>query len=135
MAVAGHMLRMMRDHGVRDQMLFSLPQFRFQAAGRKAGEAVGKRGGDGRTDEATAIAGREPGQPRHGRQSDARGGERRESHARPAAGNDGVRLNGAHEIDAYAFRMARLHGLIIFNYGLHQARRISLEAPGLSARC
>ncbi len=31
-AVAGHMLRMMRDHGVRDEMLFSLPQFRFKRA-------------------------------------------------------------------------------------------------------
>ena len=30
LAVAGHMLRMMRDHGVRDEMLFSLPQYEFR---------------------------------------------------------------------------------------------------------
>src|SRR5208282_1618848 len=29
-AVAGHMLRMMRDHGIRDEMLYSLPQFGFR---------------------------------------------------------------------------------------------------------
>ncbi len=32
LAVAGHMLRMMRDHGVRDEMLFSLPQYEFRRA-------------------------------------------------------------------------------------------------------
>jgi hypothetical protein len=48
-------------------------------------------------------------------------------------GNDGVRLNGVHELDAYAFQEGKGHGLIVFNYGLHQARRISLEAPGLKS--
>jgi hypothetical protein len=47
------------------------------------------------------------------------------------AGNDGVRLSGFHEMDAYAFEEGRRHGLIVFNYGLHQIRRISLEGPGL----
>jgi hypothetical protein len=49
-------------------------------------------------------------------------------------GNDGVRLNGVHEIDAYAFQDGKSHGLIVFNYGLHQTRKISLEAAGLNAK-
>jgi hypothetical protein len=48
-------------------------------------------------------------------------------------GNDGVRLKGVHELDAYAFQEGKWHGLIVFNYGLHQARRLTLEAPGLSS--
>jgi hypothetical protein len=48
-------------------------------------------------------------------------------------GNDGVRLKGFHEIDAYAFEEGRGHGLIVFNYGLHQTRRVSLEGPGLNS--
>ena len=47
-------------------------------------------------------------------------------------GNNGVHLKGAHEIDAYAFQEGKWHGLIVFNYGLHQARRIALDAPGLA---
>jgi len=54
------------------------------------------------------------------------------THNQPA-GNDGVRLNGVHEIDAYAFEEGRGHGVIVFNYGLHQTRRVSLEGPGLKA--
>jgi len=46
-------------------------------------------------------------------------------------GNDGVSLRNVHEIDAYAFQDGTRHSLIIFNYGLHHARRISLEAAGL----
>jgi hypothetical protein len=48
-------------------------------------------------------------------------------------GNDGVKLSGVHELDAYAFQEGKSHGLIVFNYGLHQARRVSLDAPGLKA--
>ena len=65
MAVAGHMLRMMRDHGVRDEMLFSLPQYAIRAVRWEIGQVVGKRGGDGRQRaQAAAVFGREPGQPR-----------------------------------------------------------------------
>jgi hypothetical protein len=42
-----------------------------------------------------------------------------------------VHLKAVHEIDAYGFQDGKWHGLILFNYGLHQARQISLEAPGL----
>ena len=48
-------------------------------------------------------------------------------------GNDGVQLKGVHEIDAYAFQDGKAHGLIVFNYGLHETRRISLEAPGIAS--
>jgi hypothetical protein len=47
--------------------------------------------------------------------------------------NDGVHLQGVHEIDAYGFAQGKSHGLIVFNYGLHQSRRISLEGPGINA--
>jgi hypothetical protein len=48
-------------------------------------------------------------------------------------GNDGVRLIGVHEIDAYAFEDGKSHALVVFNYGLHQARQVSVEAPGLKS--
>jgi hypothetical protein len=133
-AVTGHMLRMMRDFGVRDQMLFALPQYRFKRpdgtpvrlwgsvvemgpTGRKRPQFLAEslanrvlRGDLVRVD----IDGDNP------------------THDQPA-GNDGVQLRNVHEIDAYAFQEGRSHGLVLFNYGLHQSRRISIEAPGLSA--
>jgi len=48
-------------------------------------------------------------------------------------GNDGVRLSGVHELDAYAFEDGKTHALVLFNYGLHIARRIGIEAPGLAS--
>jgi hypothetical protein len=48
-------------------------------------------------------------------------------------GNDGMRLKGFHQLDAYAFEEGKWHGLIVFNYGLRQARRLSLKAPGLKS--
>jgi hypothetical protein len=131
-AVTGHMLRMMRDHGVRDAMLFSLPQFRFKRADgtlvRLWGSVV-EMGGRVRPQllaESLAnkairgnlvkveVSGDDP------------------THDQPL-GNDGVKLSGVHELDAYAFQEGKSHGLIVFNYGLHRTRRISLDAPGLQA--
>jgi hypothetical protein len=133
-AVAGHMLRMMREHGVRDQMLFSLPQFRFKRSDGalvRLWGAVVEMGANGRSrpqllTESLAnrairgnlvkveISGEDP------------------THDQPE-GNDGVRLKGVHEIDAYAFQDGKWHSMILFNYGLHQARRLALEAPGLKS--
>lgn len=130
-AVAGHMLRMMRDHGVRDEMLFSLPQYRFSGPDgtpiRLWGSVV-EMGADGRKRPqflAESLANRA-----------IRGdlvrveitGEN-PTHDQPL-GNDGVSLRDAHEIDAYAFRDGKWYGLVVFNYGLHQARRILIETPG-----
>jgi hypothetical protein len=47
-------------------------------------------------------------------------------------GNDRVGLRNAHEIDAYAFQDGKWHSLIVFNFGLHHARRIRVEASGLA---
>lgn len=133
-AVAGHMLRMMRDHGVRDQMLFSLPQFRFKradgtsvrlwgsvvqmgAAGRERpqllAESLANRAIRGNLVK-VEVTGENP---------------MREQ----AEGNDGVRLMGVHEIDAYGFQEGNWHGLIVFNNGLHHARKIFIEAPGFAS--
>ena len=49
-------------------------------------------------------------------------------------GNAGVRLEGVHEIDAYAFQEGKWHGLVVFNYGLHQTRKISIGARGLDSK-
>jgi len=125
-------LRMMRDHGLRDAMLFSLPQFRFKRADgtlvRLWGSVV-EMGGRVRPQllaESLAnkairgnlvkveVSGDDP------------------THDQPL-GNDGVKLSGVHELDAYAFQEGKSHGLIVFNYGLHRTRRISLDAPGLQA--
>jgi hypothetical protein len=131
-AVAGHMLRMMRDHGVRDEMLFSLSQYKF---GRPDGTPISlwgsvvEMGADGRKRPqflAESLANRA-----------IRGdlvkveitGENPTHDQTP--GNDGVSLRNVHEIDAYAFRDGKRHSLIVFNYRLHDARRIGIDAPGL----
>jgi hypothetical protein len=133
-AVAGHMLRMMRDRGVRDEMLFSLPQFEFKRSDgtlvRLWGSVVAM-GADGRARPqllAESLANRAI----RGNLVKVELSGEDPTHDQPE-GNDEVRLNGMHEIDAYAFQEGRSHGLVVFNYGLHQARRISLEAPGLES--
>jgi hypothetical protein len=133
-AVAGHMLRMMRDHGVRDEMLFSLPQFRFKRADgtlvRLWGSVV-EMGADGRARPqllAESLANRAI----RGNMVKVDVSGENPTHDQPE-GNDGVRLSGVHELDAYAFEDGKSHGLIVFNYGLHQTRRIIVDAPGLKA--
>ncbi|MGP8270074.1 MAG: hypothetical protein ACLQLH_08405 [Terracidiphilus sp.] len=132
MAVTGHMLRMMRDHGVRDEMLFSLPQFRFKRADgtlvRLWGSVVEMGGRERPQLLAESVANRVIG----GNMVRVEVSGENPTHDQ-AAGNDGVRLRGVHEIDAYGFEEGRGHGLIVFNYGLHQARRVSLEGAGLRA--
>ncbi len=129
-AVTGHMLRMMRDHGVRDEMLFSLPQFRFKRADgtlvRLWGSVVEMGGRERPQLLAESLANRVMG----GNMVRVEVSGEDPTHDQPA-GNDGVRLRGVHEIDAYGFEEGRGHGLIVFNYGLHQTRRVSLEGPGL----
>jgi hypothetical protein len=134
-AVTGHMLRMMRDHGVRDEMLFSLPQFRFKRADgtpvRLWGSVV-QMGADGRARPqllAESLANRVI----RGNMVKVEVSGENPTHDQPE-GNDGVHLTGMHEIDAYGFQDGKVHGLIVFNYGLHQARRIGVEAAGLGAR-
>ncbi len=131
-AVTGHMLRMMRDHGVRDEMLFSLPQFRFKRADgtlvRLWGCVVEMGGRERPQLLAESLANRVMG----GNMVRVEISGEDPTHDQPA-GNDGVRLRGVHEIDAYAFEEGRGHGLIVFNYGLRQTRRVSLEGPGLRA--
>ena len=133
-AVAGHMLRMLRDHGIRDQMLYSLSQFQYKRSDGKVARlwgAVVEMGAEGRKRPqflAESMANRA-----------IRGDLMRVevSGENPVhdqlGGNDGVNLKGVHEIDAYAFQEGGSHGLIVFNYGLHKARRVVLEAPGLAS--
>jgi len=131
-AVAGHMLRMMRDHGVRDEMLFSLPQYAF---GRSDGKSVRlwgsvvEMGPNGRKRPqflAESLANR----VMHGDLVRVEMTGENPTHDQPP-GNDRVSLRNTHELDAYAFQDGKWHGLIVFNYGLHRARRIDIEAPGL----
>jgi hypothetical protein len=131
-AVAGHMLRMMRDHGIRDEALFSLPQYGF---GRTDGKTVRlwgsvvEMGADGRKRPqflAESLANRAI----RGNLVKVEIAGKNPTHDQPP-GNDGVSLRNVHEIDAYAFQDGKWHSLIVFNYGLHHARRISIEAAGL----
>jgi hypothetical protein len=132
LAVAGHMLRMMRDHGVRDEMFFSLPQYQF---GRSDGKTVRlwgsvvEMGANGRKRPqflAVSLASR----VLRGDMVRVDVTGENPKHDQPP-GNDGVNLRGAHELDAYGFQDGKWHGLIVFNYGLHRARRVDVEAPGL----
>jgi hypothetical protein len=131
-AVAGHMLRMMRDHGIRDEMLFSLPQYEFRRPDgtpvRLWGSVV-EMGADGRKRPqllAESLANRAI----RGDLVKVEVAGENPTHDQPP-GNDGVSLRTVHEIDAYAFRDGKRHSLVVFNYGLHHARRISVEAAGL----
>jgi hypothetical protein len=133
LAVAGHMLRMMRDHGVRDEMLFSLPQYQF---GRSDGKTVRlwgsvvEMGANGRKRPqflAVSLANR----VLRGDMVRVDVTGENPTHDQPP-GNDGVNLRDAHELDAYGFQDGKWHGLIVFNYGLHRARRVDVEAPGLA---
>jgi alpha-L-arabinofuranosidase len=132
-AVTGHMMRMMRDHGVRDEMLFSLPQFRFKRADgtlvRLWGSVV-QMGDSGRARPqllAESLANRAI----RGSMVKVEVSSEDPTHDQPL-GNDGVHLNGVHELDAYAFTDGKSHALVVFNYGLHQSRRVSIEAPGFN---
>ena len=133
-AVTGHMLRMMRDHGVRDQMLFALSQFRFKRSDgtsvRLWGSVVAM-GANGRMRSqflVEALANRVI----RGNMMRVEVTGENPTHDQPE-GNDGVQLRGVHEIDSYAFQDGKAHGLIVFNYGLHEARRVSLDAPGIAS--
>jgi len=134
LAVTGHMLRMMRDHGIRTQMLFGLSQYQFRRADGKNARlwgAVVETGPNGRKRPqflAESLANRVV----RGNLVRVEVSGENPTHDQPQS-NDNVRLAGVHEIDAYAFQDGNWHGLIVFNYGLHQARRISLEAAGLNA--
>ncbi len=133
-AVAGHMLRMMRDHGIRDQMLFSLPQYEFKRADGKLVRLWGsvvEMGANGRKRPqfiAESLANRVI----RGNLVRVDVSGQNPTRNQPL-GNDGVELNGVHEIDAYGFEDGRWRGLIVFNYGLHQSRQIRVEAPGLNS--
>lgn len=133
LAVAGHLLRMMRDHGVRDEMLFSLPQYEFRRPDGtpvRLWGSVLEMGVDGRKRPqflAESLANRAI----RGDLVKVEIAGENPTHDQPP-GNDGVSLRNVHEIDAYAFRDGKWHSLIIFNYGLHHARRINVEAAGLA---
>jgi len=131
-AVAGHMLRMMRDHQVRDQMLFSLPQFSFRRSDgtpvRLWGSVV-QMGAEGRA-RPQLLAETIANKAIHGDLVRVETTGENPTHNQPE-GNDQVHLTAVHEIDSYAFKDGATHSLILFNYGLHQPRRIRVQAPGL----
>lgn len=131
-AVAGFMLRMLRDADVRNQALFSLPQWQFKRRDGtpvKLWGSVVAMGAEGRKRPQflaemlanRAIVGNLVAVEMSGLQP---------THALPATSN-GMRPDPVHELDAYAFQNGRNHSLIVFNYGLEQSRRLHLEAPGL----
>jgi hypothetical protein len=131
-AVTGHMLRMMRDHSIRDQMLFSLPQFDFKRSDgvpvRLWGTVV-EMGGRLRPQLITeALAN----QAMRGDMVRVEVSGENPTHDQ-SAGNDGVELKGVHELDAYAFHQGRSFAIVLFNYGLHTPRSVTVEAPGITA--
>lgn len=130
-AVAGHMLRMMRDHGVRDQMLFSLPQYEFKRPDGKVARLWGSVVVMGGRERPQLLAERLANQVVGGDLLAVEAGGENPTRDQPE-GNDGVHLENVHEIDAYAFRDGARYGLVVFNYGLHQARRIQIEGAGVT---
>ncbi|WP_420236775.1 hypothetical protein ACOBR2_14210 [Telmatobacter bradus] len=133
--VTAFMLRMMREYGVRDQALFSLPQWEFKRRDGtpvKLWGSVVQMGANGRK-RPQFLAEELANRAIHGDlvRVDVSGFQ--PTHDQPQ-GNDGVELRNVHEIDAYAFQNGRSHSLLVFNYGLEQSRHIHLEAPGLNGK-
>jgi hypothetical protein len=131
-AVTGHMLRMMRDQGIRDEMLFSLPQFEFKRSDgtpvRLWGSVV-EMGGRVRPQLITeALANR----AMLGEMVRVEVTGENPTRDQPE-GNDGVQIQGVHELDAYVFHQGQRYGMILFNYGLHTVRAVSVEGPGLNS--
>jgi hypothetical protein len=131
-AVTAHMLRMMRDRGIRDEMLFSLPQFDFKRSDGtpvRLWGAVVEMGGRARPQLITeALANRVMTGDMLGVEVSGQNPTRDQSE-----GNDGVHLKGVHELDAYAFHRDQNYGLILFNYGLNTSRAVSLEGAGITS--
>ena len=130
-AVTGHMLRMMRDHGVRDEMLYALPQYEFRRQDGKNVRLWGSVVVMGERNRPQFLAENLANRIVRGDLVQVETGGENPVHDQPE-GNDGVRLKAVHEIDAYAFQQNGWHGVAIFNYGLHNARRIELEGAGLT---
>jgi len=131
-AVAGHMLRMMRDQGIRDEMLFALPQFKFKRSDgtpvRLWGTVV-EMGGRWRPQLISeALANR----VMSGDMVRVEVTGENPTRDQPE-GNDGVQLKSVHELDSYAFHHGNNYGMVLFNYGLHTARAVTLEAPGINS--
>lgn len=132
-AVAGHMLRMMRDAGARDQMLFTLAQTQFR---RADGVQVRLWGG---VVEMTPAGRRRPQFLAVELANHAIGGDLVRvawSGEMPThdvvEGNNGVRLPQMHELDAYGFRSPGERSLVLLNYSLTTARTVVLDDLGLS---
>ena len=130
-AVAGHMLRMMRDHKVRDEMLFSLPQYEFKRDDGKTVRMWGSVVIMGERDRPQLLAETLANRVVGGDLMQVEVSGENPTRDQPE-GNDGVHLKGMHEIDAYAFRDGGRHGLIVFNYSLHQAHRIAVQGAGVA---
>lgn len=133
-AVAEHLLRMQRDAGVQNALLFSLPQFEYRrddgkhvrlwgsvidmgATDRRrpqflAARLVNEAIGDGTTEEVEAQI--------------ANGG--------PAlaiySANDAMAISAAHLLDAFAFTSSGHHSLVLLNLDLHSSRQVALRGAG-----
>jgi hypothetical protein len=127
-AVVSHMLRMMREEGVRTQALFALPQYMFKRSDGtpvRLWGAVVEMGNDGRQRPqflAESMANR----VLHGNLVRVALTGADPTRNQPPA-NDGVQLRDQHLLDAYGFRDGHQVGLIVFNYDLHQSHRMALE--------
>jgi hypothetical protein len=138
-AVSDHMLRMLRDHQARAQMIFSLSQFEFRRSDQKNVRLWGSVVDMGPTNRrrpqflAEALVNR----AMHGDLVRVRIEGSDPTHDVPA-GNDGVKLAGAHELDAYGFtdrtggRIS--HALVVFNLSVEGAHTVTLAGvmPGMA---
>ena len=133
-AVADHMLRMMRDHGARTEMLFSLSQFSFGRGDHKEVRLWGSVVDMGVTNR------RRPQFLAEALVNEAMAGDMvrvRVTGADPtrdvAAGNDGVQLSGAHDLDAYGFTSREAgkvrHAMVVFNLSLEKSHTVGIAGP------
>lgn len=133
LAVADHLLRMQRDAGVRNALLFSLPQFEYRRNDGKLvplwgtvvdmGVTNRKRPQFLTTELANLAIGNEPAQETEARMEG--GGPMLTIHS----ANGPVDLTHAQLLDAFAFRSAHHHALVLFNLDLSRAHTVELTGP------
>lgn len=132
-ALAEHLLRMTRDAGVQNSVVFSLPQYDYRRSDGKTVDLWGAVVDMGVTNRrrpqflATALANRAlgPGPSSELQASIAAGGPTLSVHSI----NDSISLPDAHLLDAFSFSAPGRHSLVLMNLDLRAAHSVVLTGP------
>ena len=136
LAVADHMLLMLRDQGITTQALFCLPEFRNNFTNTAGGEqetmplwgAVLDMGGATNRKRPTYLALQAINQALLANMLQTTLSGFNPMWDQPASKNDKVELRGAHELQTFAFADGERRSLIMLNLSRTQTRTVQLAA-------